>query len=688
MPCSDEFSKLPRSSPTRTLFVWTDMTPILLSFVFALFPVQETTVPVPPAQPASQTGRLQPALPQPTYSILEPIEQPKQVPAGVTKKLTGQTLETQSPPSRAMQTAGQQQPVPVQPQPNAQLQSAAQPQSAQSQSDQPAARQFDTLVVCPQDFLESLRPWVDYRQQQGHRILVHAPPVSSYEIKQLVKRVAAEGTLKSVLLIGDSGDANGNAARMVPTDFIKSEVTVEFGSEAEIATDNTYADIDEDGVPDVAIGRLPVDTPAELSAMIQRIILYETPDHAGEWERRVNLVAGVGGFGELVDRLIEQTTRQIVTDLIPAEYNTSMTYGSWTSPYCPDPRRFSETAIGRFNEGCMFWVYIGHAARHRLDKIYMPDQCHEILDQQTVTSLRCEAGNPIAIFLACYTGATDDPEDCLAELMLRQEQGPIAVIAGTRVTMPYAMSVLSLELIREYFAGDVVTLGELMLVGKQRLVRGREVEPDSVANDSGENNGGDESHATSGDLYRTMIEGMGKAMSPMPELLEKERREHAHLIHLLGDPLLRLRRPGILPLSVPAEAKAGELVEISGEFPAAGTLRLDVCYRRDRFRHRPPRRKEYDSSEESFSTYQTAYDRAHELVCLQEDFTTTRGTFTHQIRLPEDASGECHVRAMLITENGTVMGSAPIKIKALSRSERTARKPDESVPAIGINEGG
>ena len=415
---------------------------------------------------------------------------------------------------------------------------------------------------------------------------------------------------------------------------------MKFGSEPEIATDNTYADPNGDGIPDLAIGRLPVDSPRELTRQINRIKEYESSETSGAWQRRINFVAGVGGFGELVDKLIEQTTKKIVTDLIPASYETTMTYGSWMSPYCPDPRRFSETCIERFNEGCLFWVYIGHGNRHRLDKIYLPDQSHSILDCATASQLDCRQGSPIAICLACYTGATDHELDCLAETMIKQPRGPIALMCGSRVTMPYAMSVLSLEMLKEYFDGETPTLGQLILVGKTRMM----------------------GPIDASDPYRNMIEGMGKAFSPRADLLDKERREHIDLIHLIGDPLLRLKRPDQVSVATETKAKAGEIVTVNGTSPASGEMVMEVSFARDRFRHRPPRRKEYDSSEAAFQNYQKVYEQTHELVCQREVIPITKGEFSTEVKLPEDANGECVLRVMVVGDREIALGSAPIEV--------------------------
>ena len=509
----------------------------------------------------------------------------------------------------------------------------------------------DVLVICPTRFQEAIKTWVKYRTDQGHNISVISPAPSAKLIRKQIVETAKGGTLKHIFLVGDSGDRNSKREDLVPTDYVVAKVNVKFGSEPEIATDNTYADLNSDGIQDLSIARLPVDTEKEIEQFTTRVIEYENSANNESWRRRVNLVAGVGGFGKVIDDLIEQTTKQILTDLVPRGYQTKMTYGSWRSPYCPDPRNFSETAIQRFNEGCLFWVYIGHGARHRLDRIYLPDQSHEILTESTVKKLNCKSGNPIAIFLACYTGATDHPRDCLAENMLRQKNGPISAICGSRVTMPYAMSLLSLEMVGEYFNGDVETLGELVQISKERMVNGND-KPNE---------------------YRDLIEGMGKTFSPTPELLEQERLEHVQLIHLFGDPLLRLKRPNSLVIKSPDKAGSGSNIKVTGNAPSKGKLTIELAYQRDRLRFRPPRRREYDSSESSFKEYQKTYEQAQNLVVFSKVIDVSAGDFETEIEVPTDIGGRCVVRAMLVSPNEFALGSSPIDIKKISQ-RRSAEK--------------
>jgi hypothetical protein len=521
----------------------------------------------------------------------------------------------------------------------------------------------DTLVICPLEFQSALADWIKYRQHQGHSIVVRAPAASSAEIKAQIRRVAVAGNLKTVFLIGDVRSQRPVTASIVATNYVAAQVNVLFGSEPEIASDNPFADLDEDGIPELSIGRLPADTADDVQAFLKRVICYETdclPDQ--QWQRKINFVAGVGGFGGLIDNLLEQTTKQIITDLVPPHYQTSMTFGSWRSPYCPDPRRFSETAIGRLNEGCLFWVYIGHGQPTQLDRIHLPDQSHVILDDETVEQVCCTSGSPIAIFLSCYTGAIDHCDDCLAENMIRQPQGPIGAICGTRVTMPYAMSLLALEMVNEFFDGEAISLGELMKVAKQRMV-----DTDHATRE----NHPPERPASQRDIFREMIQGMGELLSPNSNLLRAECVEHAQLIHLLGDPLLRLKRPHKIEITVTDQTDRFSSIHVCGIAPQAGELTIELCYRRDRFRVRPPRRKSYVSTDAEFRNYQDVYESSHDLTCYRQQLTVKPGAFELTFDVPADVSGDCLVRCMLQNGASFGLGSTSITI-AQDRPVRSA----------------
>jgi len=204
-----------------------------------------------------------------------------------------------------------------------------------------------------------------------------------------------------------------------------------------LVTDALFGDIDDDGCPDIPVGRLPAKNAEELRRMLGRSIMYERSTDVGVWRDQVHVTAGVGGFGMLADATIESVARRYLTEGIPDRFQLQMTYASLTSPYCPDPTKLKDTFLSRVNRGGMFWVYIGPGWIDCLDRFTYGKTEELICSADDAMRFSSPNGPPIAVLLACYTGAFDAKVDCFAERLLQQPDGPIAVIAGSRVTMPY-----------------------------------------------------------------------------------------------------------------------------------------------------------------------------------------------------------------------------------------------------------
>ena len=131
----------------------------------------------------------------------------------------------------------------------------------------------DTLVVCPDGFRPALASWENYRREQGHVLAVVEPPATAAELQPRFAEGSC-GSLKYVVLIGD--------VPVVPTNYVDARINVHWGSEPTIATDQLYADVDGDGSPDVAVGRIPADTPQELAAFVRKVLRYEQQANSGQ----------------------------------------------------------------------------------------------------------------------------------------------------------------------------------------------------------------------------------------------------------------------------------------------------------------------------------------------------------------------------------------------------------------------
>ncbi len=517
-------------------------------------------------------------------------------------------------------------------------------------SSTPAA---EVAVVCPAGLRDALRPWVEHRTKQGYSLTFVDARGTAGEIQNGLRERARTRPITCVVLVGDAAPNRPASSRLprgglagfttrpewcVPTAVSDAKIIRKFGPDRDIASDNGYGDLDGDGVPDVPVGRLTADTPDELATIVAKIIDYERPDRQGEWCRRINLVAGVGGFGALADAAIEACAKQFITAGIPAAYGTTLTQASWHSPYCPFPRRFQQCTVDRLSEGSLFFVYMGHGERRYLDYMHAPGkQTFPIFACANVPDVRCRQGSPIAVFLACYTGAFDQPLDCLAEDLLRHDGGPVAVLAGSRMTMPYAMGVMGLEMMRQTFVERRETIGEILLAAKRHLVLGKRDDPGSQ-----------------------MLDKLASTLGPHSDLTG-ERAEHVLLFNLLGDPLLRVPHGRQLKLEAPRKATAGGRIEITGESPIAGRCSLELVVRRDRLTFSPAVRTDFVLTEEAQREYEETYRRANDARLAEVQLTVPAGKFTATVPVPDSASGACHVRAV-IEGDGVAFGAADVEV--------------------------
>ncbi len=509
----------------------------------------------------------------------------------------------------------------------------------------------DVALVVPPPLEQAMEPWIRYRQGQGHRVAVVAGNRPISDICTELRALAQGGRLRFVVLVGDADPAMYSnstiAARCVPTAYAEAKVNVLWGSESHIATDNPYGDLDGDGVPELAVGRLPADSPEQLQCIIAKTLAYERSANFGAWRRQVNVVAGVGGFGWLADSVLESAARYFLTQKVPAEYAVSMTNASWRSPFSPDPRQFHQTTLQRLNEGSLFWVYIGHGYPYGLDRVQTPGGTFHILANDDANKLNSIHAPPIALFLACYTGAIDAWEDCLAENMLVQPGGPVAVMAGSRVTMPYGLTMLSTGLIDQCFQQQTLTLGEAMLAAKQHMM----------------------ADADPADSQRAMVDAIARVMSPAPDQLVQERAEHVLLMNLLGDPLLRLRYPKPVELQITGYVRAGDRLQVEGISPIAGEGKVELVVARGRLTFPPPARNTFPESSDALLALQETYERANDGRLAVVPLATRAGRFTVELPVPSSAGGACHVRVYLAGDRDYAAGAEGVTIGPARNAE-------------------
>lgn len=513
---------------------------------------------------------------------------------------------------------------------------------------QSLANAADVVVVRPKAWSPALEQWKNYRTSQGHTIVELDSAESAEAIRAAIKNVADANPnmLKFILLASDVG-VLPNQQVAIPVFYHPGTALVKFGGDETIASDSTFGDLNGDNLPDVAVGRIPADSPQQLQKLLARTIEFERSQDAARWRREVHVIAGVGGFGALADGAIEMTTRRFLSDRIPGWANVTMTQASPQSPFCPDPWRFSETTIDRMNQGGMLWVYIGHGHVKTLDYLHCGQEWLPIMTHENIPQVKIGPKSPIGLFLACYTGAFDAVEDSLAEQLVTHDDGLVAAIASSRVSGPYGLAMLSSGMLDQCFERRTTTLGEILLNAKREMMQ-----PDPNLK-----------LASSKDQSQ-LLNAMASALSPEGYDLAAERQEHVWMMNLIGDPLLRLNYPSEVLLKEIPQAKPGDRVSVKGTSPFAGKLHLELAYRRDQLKPDVKQLDAFSPDVDSRKRAQETYESANARVLVHVDAEVKGGEFSVGVDVPSDLPrGKYCVRAFLTGQSTWAAGYQVISVR-------------------------
>lgn len=213
------------------------------------------------------------------------------------------------------------------------------------------------------------------------------------------------------------------------------------------ASDNWFVDFDNDLVPELPLGRLPVMTNEELADMVDKIIAYESVA-AGDWQKNMLMAAdnrdSGGNFAGSSDQLAGH---------VPVTYNIMKAY--------LDNGTIAETRaslISGFNRGSAFMSYFGHAGLDRMAN-------EGLLTTADVELLTNGGRQPVLLGMSCMMGRFALPGyDCLAEeLLLKKNGGVVAVWTPTGMALNTLSRVLAEEFYTAVFKGGEGVLGDAMI---------------------------------------------------------------------------------------------------------------------------------------------------------------------------------------------------------------------------------
>lgn len=179
-------------------------------------------------------------------------------------------------------------------------------------------------------------------------------------------------------------------------------------SEALVAADQRYGDFDSDGVPEVAVGRLPVLTPAELAGYLARLEQLEAEPATAGWRQRAIAVADDAGNGDLDFK----PQAQAAASRLPADLTLAAIYLSETTDTAARQAIQAELTLG-----ASLFLYYGHAGLDRL-----ADEA--LLLSSTVPALQNAGREPFLAALTCSINRFELPGfSSLGEELVRAPAG-------------------------------------------------------------------------------------------------------------------------------------------------------------------------------------------------------------------------------------------------------------------------
>lgn len=426
---------------------------------------------------------------------------------------------------------------------------AVEPTTSDSTTGEVGPPPVDYVIIAADTLADAAAEFGEHRSAGGHTVaLVRMSEIladGGDPVEAIRERLRGYHAARDpdrplfVLLVGDAEPGGPIDADTVPLGEVQA---LEIDPPRAIPTDHLYADLDDDDITDLAVGRIPARDPAAVTAALSKTIRHEQVRSVGPHNRRINMFASALGQGALFDSLVEKLVNTAL-DEIPYEFDITMTYGLQSSPYVYVPEQFSDKVVERIDEGSLMVTYIGHGSPTSFPPLEWNGQLHPLLDVDALGDLAITGRSPIVTLIACAMGSFAGADDSVGASLLAAANGPVAVLSSTEISYVYPNTIFIRELGLVMTAERPATVGEAFVRAKQRVM-------------------------TQVDGFRAQIDNaFGLSLSDAD--MDALRRSHLHLYTLFGDPALRIGYPEPATVAVaPATVAPGGSVDV--DITAAG----------------------------------------------------------------------------------------------------------------------
>lgn len=338
----------------------------------------------------------------------------------------------------------------------------------------------DYIVITPGDFYTQAQALATFRAGRGFRVYV-ADVQDIYDLFAYGRRVpealrdflayAYENWFSPspsyVVLLGDGHYDPKDYRKYGLGEYILPYLAFVDPWNGETAADNRYVCLSgADLLPDMHLGRLPANTPAEAQVMVNKIVAYEGSPPTGNWRTQGLFIADnpdqAGNFPGLSDALI--------AGFYPSPYQAQKVYLGVTCAYQNPSAECRSQILSAINGGRLLVNYIGHSG------IWLWAS-ERLIENAALSQLLNAPYLPIVLAMTCYEGmyhwAGLNPNYySLAETFLRAEgKGWAASWSPTGLGVATGHHYLDEGFFQAVFLDDERLLGPATLAGKLRLWR-------------------------------------------------------------------------------------------------------------------------------------------------------------------------------------------------------------------------
>ena len=324
--------------------------------------------------------------------------------------------------------------------------------------------QADLVIVTAREFHSALTDLAALRESEGYRTQIvdveDAYDEFSFGIRdpQAIKDLLSRATklwqhpARYVLLVGDGTlDPRGYISQDQPT-FMPVKL-VPTGP-LKTPSDDWFVDFDNSGLPDVPIGRLPVDSAADTQAVVSKLRAYAEADPADSWLHKSVFVADE--YDPKMQKFhFDQGAVELARTLSP-EFTSSQIDLDQVG------RDQGRTALlDAINAGTGLLSYVGHSSI----SFWAGQNFFTSDDAKALTN---GTRLPVLVDFTCFTGFfANFPGQSLGESLLDAPNGGVvAAIVPSSITDPAGQVELGQALLPALTAEPRPTIGDALLAAK------------------------------------------------------------------------------------------------------------------------------------------------------------------------------------------------------------------------------